>query len=77
MNYCSIEDIGNSQLKHPENTHNVFSSDGRQFTAYRQSNYYLELLAKQFKLNINSNEFRLFLQKNPDKLQKLIANDNN
>jgi len=75
MNYCSLEDIEDQPLNYGKNSFPLYTSDGREFTAYKHTNYYLELLAKQLKLDINSNEFRSFLQKNPDKLQKLIETD--
>ena len=75
MSYCLLEDIETVSLNHSKDTLPIYTSDGREFTTYKHSNYYLNLFAKHYKLNINSNEFRVFLQKNPDKLQKLIVND--
>lgn len=75
MSNCSFEDIEEYPLNYGENTLPLYQSDGRFFTTYKQSNYYLIKLAKEIKLDINSNEFRNFLQKNPDKLHKLIESE--
>ena len=46
--------------------------NSRDFTIYETSNFYLQKFAEANNFNLNSNEFRLFLQKNPDKLNDFI-----
>lgn len=70
MNYCNLKDLQEIPLTNGDN--NIFMDNSRDFTIYETSNFYLQQFAKKYNLEINTNEFRNFLQKNPDKLFNLI-----
>lgn len=75
MSYCTIEDIEKESLFKPTQSDLFYLSDGRTFTQYKDSNLLLKKLAIKINIDVNSNKFRLYLQKNPDELQKISVDN--
>jgi hypothetical protein len=71
MNFCSLKEIEEIPFTYPDNNA-IFMDNSRDFTMYETSNYWLQKFASKYSLQLNSNEFRLFLQKNPTKLLDFI-----
>lgn len=71
MNYCNLKDLQEIPLTNTDNNA-IFMDNSRDFTIYETSNFYLQQFAEKYNLKLNSNEFRLFLQKNPNKLFDFI-----
>ena len=72
MNFCKLSDLYKQPLIKNLKIDKVFMDNSRDFTIYETSNFYLQKFAEANNFNLNSNEFRLFLQKNPDKLNDFI-----
>ena len=72
MNYCPLEEIKEQPLVNFNKSDLFYLSDGRTFTQYKDSNYFLQKLADKINIPVNSNEFRLYIQKNPDELRKIM-----
>lgn len=75
MNYCSLEEINEQPLVNLSKSDLIYLSDGRTFTQYKDSNYFLQKLANKVNIPVNSNQFRLYIQKNPDELRKIMMTE--
>ena len=72
MNFCKLSDLYEQPLIQNNEIDKIFMDNSRDFTIYETSNFYLQKFAEANNFNLNSNEFRLFLQKNPNKLNEFI-----
>jgi len=74
MNFCNLKDLQETPLTYKDNNA-IFMDNSRDFTIYKPLHFYLQQVAEKYNLKLNSNEFRLFLQNNPNKLSNFINLD--
>ena len=77
MNYCSFEEVNSIPFFNKPPVDLMYLSDGREFTIYRESSFYLDKFAKKLNMKMNSNNFREYLQKDPTKLLDFIHDHRN
>ena len=74
MNFCYLDDVKDTPFIQNTSNNLIYSEDSRAFTTYQSHNDILEIIAKKYNLDLNSNKFRHFIQNNPDIIKKIYQN---